>query len=118
MKEITLYHNPRCSKSREAFQLIEKKIGNFTIVEYLKNTPTKKELELLLLKLNIKPFELVRKTEKLFKEKFANKKFNDHEWVQILVENPILIERPIVVKGNKAVIGRPIENIIELLKSK
>lgn len=87
------------------------------IVEYLKEVPTEQELEELLAKLNMKPEQLLRKGEAVFKEKFKGKSFNDHEWIKIMVEHPKLIERPIVVKGYKAVIGRPPENALELLEN-
>lgn len=110
-----LYHNPRCTKSREALALLKEKNADVEIIEYLKNVPTTEELKLLLMKLNMKPEEIIRKGETLYKEKYKGMKFSDEEWIETLVKNPILIERPIVIKGNKAVIGRPIEKVIELL---
>lgn len=86
-----------------------------TVVEYLKAVPSRDDLEKILVKLNAKPEAILRKGEKIFKEKFKGKTFHDHEWVEIMRENPKLIERPIVVRGNKAVIGRPPENVLELL---
>lgn len=88
------------------------------IIEYLKNIPTKKELKDLLMKLGLKPLDIVRDTEPLFKKKFQNKKFTDAEWIQILIENPGLLQRPIIVDGYKAIIGRPVEKIVELLERK
>jgi arsenate reductase len=88
------------------------------IVEYLKEIPTKKELKDLLAKLGLKPFDLVRTKESIFEKKFRNKKFTDAEWLQIIIENPILLERPILVDGYKAIIGRPVERVIELLNRK
>ena len=111
---MKIYHNPRCSKSRQTLQLIQENNKDVEVVEYLKQGPTYEELEDLLMKLNKKPEEIIRKGEKLFKEKFKSFSFNREEWIQVLVENPILIERPIVVRGNKAVIGRPPENVKEL----
>jgi arsenate reductase len=112
---ITIYHNNRCTKSRCALELIEKKTKNFTVIEYLKSPPSEKELKTILKKLNMKAEELIRKKEFLFKEKFSGKNFSEDQWIKILAKNPILIERPIIIKGNKAVIGRPTENILELL---
>jgi len=112
---MTIYHNPRCSKSRETLALIQSKGIEPVIIEYLKNTPTVKELKQLLMKLNMKPQQLIRKSEPLYKEKLKDKNFTDNEWLKIMTENPILIERPIVVKGNKAVIGRPPENLLEII---
>lgn len=105
--QYTIYHNPRCSKSREALALLEEKNADIEIIKYLDNIPTEKEFEMLLAKLNIKPFELVRKTEKIYKEQYKNLNLNDREWIKVMLENPKLIERPIVVKGNKAIVGRP-----------
>ncbi len=118
MSKITILHNPRCSKSREALQLLEENKCEIEIIEYLKNTPSKKELKDLLMKLGLKPLDIVRKKEELFLKKFNGKKFTDAEWLQILIEHPVLIERPIVVDGYKAVIGRPPELVLELVRRK
>lgn len=118
MKAITIYHNTRCSKSREALEILTKNKCEFEVREYLKTPPTKKELKDLLAKLGCKPIDIVRKKEELFVKKFSNKKFTDAEWIQILTEHPELIERPIVIDGYKAVIGRPPELVLELIKRK
>lgn len=116
MKKIQILHNPRCGKSREALALLNnEKNCEIEIIEYLKKTPSKKEIKLILSKLGLKAVDIVRKKEPLFLEKFKNKTFTNEEWIQILIENPILIERPIVVDGYKAVIGRPPELVIDLL---
>ena len=112
---ITIYHNPRCNKSRETLGLLKKKKADVKIVEYLNDTFTAKELKKVLLKLGMKPGQIIRKKEKLFQEKFAGKKFTDARWIAILVKYPILIERPIVVKDKEAVLGRPPENVLRLL---
>ncbi|WP_263770742.1 arsenate reductase (glutaredoxin) [Propionivibrio soli] len=112
---ITIYHNARCSKSRSACELVAEKGLQATIIEYLKTPPNKEELRGLLRKLGMKPSELVRRTEDVFKDRYAGKNLNDEEWLEALVENPVLIERPIVVRGNKAVIGRPPEKVLELI---
>ncbi len=112
---MKIYHNPRCAKSRETLALITKAGKDFEIVEYLKTPPSFAELKDLLVRLHLKPEQILRKSEALFKERFKDKKFNDDEWITIMTENPILIERPIVVKGNKAVLGRPPENVLTLL---
>ncbi|PCJ89913.1 MAG: arsenate reductase (glutaredoxin) [Flavobacteriales bacterium] len=112
---MKIYHNPRCRKSRETLQILQEKGKEIEIIEYLKTPPTFQELKDILMKLNKKPAEIIRKSEKVFKKKFKGMNFNDDEWVKILEENPILIERPIVVRNNKAVIGRPPENVLELL---
>ena len=106
MKKLTIYHNPLSSKSREALAILQEKNCPLKIVEYLKNPLTKKELKNLLMKLNMKPLEVIRTNEEIFKKKFANKKFNDDEWIQILIENPILLQRPIVASEYKAEIMR------------
>lgn len=108
---MKIYHNPRCRKSRETLALIEEEGVDVEIVQYLKQVPSKEELNQLLAKLNMKPEDILRKGEKVFKEKFKGKEFADEEWIQIIIENPKLIERPIVVSGNKAVIGRPPESV-------
>lgn len=111
---MKIYHNPRCSKSRETLQLIKDAGKDVEIIEYLNNIPSKEELEMLLMKLNLSPIDIVRKGETVYKEKFKGKDFSNEEWIQIMIENPKLIERPIVIRGNKAVLGRPPKNVIEL----
>lgn len=112
---LTIYHNPRCSKSRETLKLIEDSGAMVTVVEYLKASPSKDELEEVIEKLGIRPQELIRKGEAIYKEKFKGKNLTDEEWINAMVENPVLIERPIVIKGDKAVLGRPPESVKELL---
>ena len=118
MATITLYHNPRCSKSREALQLLKDRGFEPTIVEYMKDVPSERDMELLLHRLGIPAEQLLRKGEKLFKEKYKSLRLNEHEWVKVMLEHPRLIERPIVVKGHKAVIGRPIEKVEDLISKK
>lgn len=112
----TIYHNPRCSKSRQTLKLIRDNNVEPKIVEYLKEMPSAKDLKLILAKLDMKVTDVIRKEEAVFKEKFKGKSFNDDEWLTIIDENPKLLQRPIVVKGSKAVMGRPPENVIDLLK--
>ena len=112
---MKIYHNPRCSKSRETLQIIKDAGAEVEIIEYLKEIPTKEELKLILMQLNLKPIDIIRKGEAVYKEKFKNSNFNDDEWLSIMMEYPKLIERPIVIKGNKAVLGRPPANVLELL---
>ena len=113
---IKIYHNPQCRKSRAGLQYLKDKKIPFEIVEYLKNPLTEKQLETLLAKLNKKPSEIVRTQEDYYKKNLKGKAFNDHEWVRILLQNPRIIQRPIVEKNYKAVIGDPAENIDLLLK--
>lgn len=112
---MTIYHNPRCMKSRQTLQLLRDNGEEPEIVEYLKTPPSPKDLKTILMKLDLKPTDILRKQEKIFKEKFKGMEFSDEEWLQVMHENPKLIERPIVVKGNKAIVGRPPENAEKLL---
>ena len=110
-----MYHNPRCRKSRETLALLESKGKNPEIILYLESPPTTKELKEVLKKLNIKPEQLLRKGEAIYKDKFKGKTLSDAEWIKAMVENPKLIERPIVINGGKAAIGRPPENVLEII---
>lgn len=111
---IQIYHNSRCSKSRQCLSLLENSGVEFEIVKYLEVPPTFQQLEAIIEKLGINPIELIRKKEKLWIEKFKNNTFTPNELIEIMVSNPILIERPIVINGNKAVIARPIEKTSEI----
>ena len=113
---LKIYHNPRCSKSRQGLALLEESGKEFDVVKYLDNTPSYLELAALIGKLGIKPIELVRKGETIWKEKYKNENFSDKELIELMVQNAKLIERPIVVLDNEAVIGRPPENIKKLLR--
>ncbi|MEO0552927.1 MAG: arsenate reductase (glutaredoxin) [Bacteroidota bacterium] len=112
---MRIYHNPRCRKSRETLKLITDSGVEPEIVEYLITPPSQEELTEIIGKLGISPPELLRKSEGIFKEKFKGNTFTGAEWIKIMVKHPKLIERPIVVKGDKAIIGRPPENILPLL---
>lgn len=115
MKEkVTVYHNPRCSKSRCAMDYFGEKNIEVSTVEYLKNSPSKEELIVLLQKLGMKAEELVRKGEAEFKEHYKGKELSEDQWIDAMVQFPKLIERPIIVLGDKAVIARPLERINEL----
>lgn len=111
---VTVYHNPKCSKSRCALDHLKAIGEKFTVVEYMRNVPNKTELKELIAKLGIKPEELLRKGEADFKEHFKGKNLSDDEWIDAMIAFPKLIERPIVVKDGKAVIARPTERIDEL----
>jgi len=115
MKKLIVYHNARCSKSREALALLAEKGIETEVVEYLKTPLTKKLLKNLLMKLNLKPIDIIRTNEDIFKKKFKGKNFKDEEWIQILIENPTLLQRPIVVDEYKAVIARPPESVLEFV---
>ncbi|MFT5575885.1 MAG: arsenate reductase [Bermanella sp.] len=113
---ITIYHNPRCSKSRQTLQLIQEQGIEPEQVLYLENPPSLGELSLLLEKLGRRPRELLRTGEDAYKAlSLADASLADAVLLKAMVENPKLIERPIVVKGDKAVLGRPPENVLELL---
>ena len=112
---IKIYHNPRCRKSREGLQILEESGKDFEIVKYLENTPTKEELSDIIKLLGIKPIDLVRKNESIWKENYKNKQFSDNEIITAMIENPKLIERPIVVNKDKAIVGRPPENIKKII---
>ena len=112
---MKIYHNPRCSKSRNTLNIITEKGADVTVVEYLKNPPTKSELKDLLKKLNIPAKDLVRKGEQAFKDNYKGKELSEDEWIEAMIKYPKLIERPIVVNGDKAVIGRPPEKVLEIL---
>ena len=112
---ITIYHNPRCGKSRETLKLIDASGKENEVILYLKNPPSESELRAIVAKLGLPVQDIIRKNEALFKEKFKKQAIEDDDWYAILVENPILIERPIVIKGDKAILGRPPQNVEALL---
>jgi arsenate reductase len=115
MKAI-IYHNPRCSKSRQTLALLEEKDLELEIIEYLKAPLDEKTLKDVLSKLDMNPMELMRKGESVFKElNLADKADDTQALVNAMVENPILIERPIVLANDKASIGRPPESVLEIL---
>ena len=116
MSNFIIYHNPRCSKSRQTLKLLQDKNKKPKIILYLENTPTHEELVLLLRKLEMTPRNLLRKGEKEYKNyNLQDSSITDSEVINIMTKCPKLIERPIVVRGNKAIIGRPPENINELI---
>lgn len=111
---MKIYHNPKCSKSRQTLEIIKGETLAFEIIEYLKNPISAEEITVLLSQLNIKPIELVRTQETIWKKNYKGKELTEREIINAMTENPKLIERPIVVKNNKAVIGRPPENVLSL----
>jgi arsenate reductase len=116
MSEITIYHNNRCSKSREAMCILDEIKTKANVIEYLITPPTEDDLKSLLKKLGMEAHELVRKNETIYKEKFDGKKMTEEQWIKAFVKYPILMQRPIVVKGNKAIIARPPEKLKEFLR--
>ena len=114
MTMVRIYHNPRCQKSREALKLLKKHEEKIEIVEYLKNPPSIAELSALATKMKMKPEDLVRKKEPLYKNKYRERTFSDREWIKIMVNNPVLIERPIVVRNRRVILARPPQRVNDL----
>ena len=112
---LTIYHNPRCSKSREGLALLEVQDKPFTVIKYLNEPLTKPELTDIITKLGISPLELVRQKEKVWTDTYKGKQLTDDEITDALVAHPTLIERPIVINGDTAVIARPAERVKEIL---
>ena len=113
--EVTIYHNPRCSKSKQALSLLESKGNKPIVVEYLKNPLTTEQLSQIINELNIKPIDLVRKSESIWKENYKGKELSDDELIEAMISNPKLIERPIVSSSKGTVVGRPPENVLSVL---
>lgn len=116
MDTIRIYHNPRCSKSRSACALLAERGIDAEVVEYLKTPPGKEELRGLLSALGMQASELVRHGETVFKEHYAGRTLDEEEWLDALVAHPILIERPIVIRGARAVVARPPEKLASLFE--
>jgi len=112
---MKIYHNPRCRKSRETLAILEEKGINPEIILYLEDVPSQKELKQIIGLLKIKPAELLRKTESAYKEFIKGKDLTEQQLIKLMVEYPKLIERPIVIKNKKAIIGRPPEKVLELI---
>ncbi|MDB4297142.1 arsenate reductase (glutaredoxin) [Flavobacteriaceae bacterium] len=112
---IKIYHNPRCTKSRQGVAFLEENKVEFEIIKYLNEPFTESSLKEVLLQLEMTPMELVRKTEAIWKSDYKGKELTDAELVTAMVNNPKLIERPIVVHNNKAVVARPTEKISDIL---
>ncbi|REH00888.1 arsenate reductase (glutaredoxin) [Flavobacterium aquicola] len=108
---IQIYHNQRCGKSRNCLLFLQESNQEFEIINYLNTPPSAEELTSLLKKLNFSPIELVRQKEKIWIENYKGKTLTDREIIEAMVENPILIERPIVVKDNQAIIGRDLDQV-------
>lgn len=116
MQDITIWHNPRCSKSRNAINLLEEKNINADVVKYLESTPSVEEIKNVLSLLGMGAKELMRKGETVYKDLGLAEVNDETKLIEAMAQNPILIERPVIIRGNKAVIARPIENLEELLK--
>lgn len=113
---MEIYHNPRCQKSRQTLKIIQDAQVDFEIRKYLDDPPSREELQIVLDKLDIKPLSLIRKNEDLYKKEYQGKDLTDEEWIDVMIEHPRLIERPVVIHADKAIIGRPPENVRELLE--
>ncbi len=114
--DVTIYHNPRCSKSRQTLELLEKHNITPTIIEYLKTPPTVEKLKEILALLGFAPRDLMRKKEAVYAEcELDNPALSDDELIELMVKHPILIERPIVLANGKAATGRPPEQVLEIL---
>ena len=117
MSDVKIWHNPRCSKSRNAVALLEEKGVDIEVVKYLDTPPSREEIVEVLKMLGISARELMRTKEEIYKELELKEVTDDAVLIDAMVANPRLIERPIVIKDGKAAIGRPIENIVEILKA-
>lgn len=113
---LKIYHNPRCRKSREGLNFLQEKTSDFEIVEYLKDGLSEEILKEILLKTNLKPSDLVRTQEDVYKKELKGKNFSDEEWIKIIVENPKLLQRPIIVGQHKAVLAQPPEKSEEVIR--
>jgi arsenate reductase (glutaredoxin) len=112
---LKIYHNPRCKKSRAGLEYLRSRTNDFEVIDYIKNGLTRDDLKEILLKTNRKPADLVRKQEEVYKKELKGRSFTDKEWIDILCENPKLLQRPMVLAKHKAVLGDPPENINEVL---
>lgn len=112
---LKIYHNPRCKKSRAGLAFLERKATDFETVKYINQGLTEEQLREILLKLNKKPSEIVRTQEEIYKKELKGRSFTDDEWIKIIIENPKLLQRPIVVSKHKAVLGQPPEEIDKIL---
>ena len=113
---MIVYYNPDCSKCAQALNLLEESNCSFELRNYLQDPPTKEELQQLVGKLGCSAIDIVRKKETLFLENYSDKNYTDSEWIDVLIKHPLLIERPIVIDDERAVIGRPPELILDLIK--
>lgn len=113
--QFTIWHNPKCSKSRQALEILNEKGVEADVIKYLETVPTQADIKELLLKLGIGARELMRTKEEIYKELELKNETDEQKLIEAMVEYPRLIERPIVITGNKAVIGRPPEKILEII---
>ena len=112
---IQFYHNSRCGKSRDGLAILQESGKDFTTINYLETPPSESELEDIIKKLDIRPIDLVRKNESIWKEQFKDRELDDKAIIDAMVKHPILIERPIVINGTRATIGRPPLKILAII---
>lgn len=115
MSEVSVYHNPRCTKSRNSLSYLDERGVSYDVKLYFEDPLTHEELKMLISKLGISATDLLRKNEAIYKEEFKGKELTEDQWIEAMISHPKLMERPIIVKGNKAVIARPTEKIDELI---
>jgi Arsenate reductase and related proteins, glutaredoxin family len=113
---LKIYHNPRCKKSCEGLKYLQNMKVEFEVVKYIEKGLTPTDLNEILLKLNKRPYEIIRTQEEYFKKELKGKKFNDEEWIKIIIENPKLLQRPIVIGKYKAVVAKPPELMEQIIK--
>jgi arsenate reductase (glutaredoxin) len=113
---LKIFHNPKCRKSREGLEMLKSKTSDFEVIDYIKNGLKENDLKEILLKSNLEPHQIVRTQEELFKKELKGKNFTREEWIQIICENPRLLQRPFLVGKMKAVLGDPADRIDILLK--
>ncbi len=112
---ISIYHNPRCRKSREGLEILENSGKEFEVIKYLEDIPSEKELKQIIKLLGIKPLDLVRKNEAIWKSDYKGKSLSDADIIKAMITHPKLIERPIVINNQSAVVGRPPSTILDIL---
>lgn len=117
MQEITIWHNPKCSKSREAMEILQDNNCEAEVVKYLEEKPDAKKIKAILKMLGITPRELMRTKEDIYKELNLKDETDEEALIEAMAKHPKLIERPIIIKGERAIIGRPTERIAEFLKN-
>lgn len=115
MEKVSIYFNSRCKKCQSVMEILKKKQIEAKVVNYLEGTVTEQELKHVIKLLGISAEQLVRKNESVYKENFSGKNLTEEQWVKAMLEHPILIQRPIIIKGKKAVIGRPAEQVFDIL---
>jgi arsenate reductase len=115
MKKLLIYHNGECSKCKETSELLEGKGFEIKYRFYLFEPPGEEELKDVLRKLDMQPSQVIRKSEPLYIEQYEGKKMTEEEYLQAILDNPVLLQRPIVIKGDKAIIARPPEKVLEIL---